>query len=151
MQPPEGFKGAINLLGLRYPSYRFLVIVVGLTVAVAVPKMIESTSGCDKDRVVAGGPQAHRHARSFEERADAVWLAGVVSIFEEANSVRRGAGISRGAEVSMALDHQHAAAAIDRNSSGSDDLGLGRDPLENQPRVKRPGRCSLGAVLECNG
>jgi branched-chain amino acid transport system permease protein len=43
MRAPEGFKGAINLLGLPYPSYRFLVIVVGLAVAVALYVVIHHT------------------------------------------------------------------------------------------------------------
>jgi len=43
MKAPEGFNGAINLLGLLYPSYRFLVIVVGLAVAVALYVVIHHT------------------------------------------------------------------------------------------------------------
>ena len=43
MRAPEGFTGAINLLGLLYPSYRFLVIVVGLAVAVALYVLIHHT------------------------------------------------------------------------------------------------------------
>jgi branched-chain amino acid transport system permease protein len=43
MQPPDGFKGAIDLLGLRYPSYRFLVILVGLLVAAALYVLIHHT------------------------------------------------------------------------------------------------------------
>jgi len=43
MRAPEGFNGAINLLGLLYPSYRFLVIVVGLTVAVLLYVLIHHT------------------------------------------------------------------------------------------------------------
>jgi branched-chain amino acid transport system permease protein len=43
MRAPEAFTGAINLLGLLYPSYRFLVIVVGLTVAVALYVLIHHT------------------------------------------------------------------------------------------------------------
>src|SRR3974377_1763989 len=33
VRPPAGFAGTVNLLGITYPSYRFLVIVVGLAVA----------------------------------------------------------------------------------------------------------------------
>src|SRR5215469_4965648 len=43
MRAPEGFAGAINLLGLLYPSYRFLVIVVGLAVALALYVVIHHT------------------------------------------------------------------------------------------------------------
>jgi branched-chain amino acid transport system permease protein len=43
MRAPEGFKGAINVLGLLYPAYRFLVIVVGLAVAVALYVVIHHT------------------------------------------------------------------------------------------------------------
>ena len=43
MQAPEGFGGAIDLFGLRYPSYRFLVIVVGLAVAVGLYVLIHHT------------------------------------------------------------------------------------------------------------
>jgi branched-chain amino acid transport system permease protein len=40
MRAPQGFNGAINLFGLLYPSYRFLVIVVGLAVAAALYVLI---------------------------------------------------------------------------------------------------------------
>jgi branched-chain amino acid transport system permease protein len=43
MRAPQGFTGAINLMGILYPSYRFLVIVVGLVVAVALYILIHHT------------------------------------------------------------------------------------------------------------
>jgi branched-chain amino acid transport system permease protein len=43
MRAPQGFTGAISLMGILYPSYRFLVIVVGLTVAVALYVLIHHT------------------------------------------------------------------------------------------------------------
>jgi branched-chain amino acid transport system permease protein len=43
MRAPEGFDGAINLLGLLYPAYRLLVIVVGLTVAALLYALIHHT------------------------------------------------------------------------------------------------------------
>ena len=43
MRAPQGFTGAINLIGILYPSYRFLVIVVGLTVAVGLYVLIHHT------------------------------------------------------------------------------------------------------------
>src|SRR3974377_2576611 len=33
MRPPDGFAGSGNILGVTYPSYRFLVIIVGLASA----------------------------------------------------------------------------------------------------------------------
>ncbi len=43
MRAPQGFTGAINLMGILYPSYRFLVIVVGILVAVALYILIHHT------------------------------------------------------------------------------------------------------------
>jgi branched-chain amino acid transport system permease protein len=43
MRAPQGFGGAIDLFGVLYPSYRFLVIVVGLTVAVGLYVLIHHT------------------------------------------------------------------------------------------------------------
>jgi branched-chain amino acid transport system permease protein len=43
MRAPEGLDGAINLLGLLYPAYRLLVIVVGLTVAALLYALIHHT------------------------------------------------------------------------------------------------------------
>ncbi len=43
MRAPQGFGGAINLLGLLYPSYRFLVIVIGLAVAAGLYVLIHHT------------------------------------------------------------------------------------------------------------
>ena len=43
MRAPEGFNGAIDLFGLRYPSYRFLVIIVGLAVACGLYVLIHHT------------------------------------------------------------------------------------------------------------
>ena len=40
MRAPQGFTGAINLIGIPYPSYRFLVIIVGLAVAVGLYVLI---------------------------------------------------------------------------------------------------------------
>ena len=43
MRAPQGFTGAIDLIGIHYPSYRFLVIAVGLTVAVGLYILIHHT------------------------------------------------------------------------------------------------------------
>ncbi len=43
MRAPRGFRGAIDLFGLLYPSYRFLVIMVGLTVAAGLYVLIHHT------------------------------------------------------------------------------------------------------------
>jgi len=43
MRAPQGFTGAINLMGILYPSYRFLVIVVGLVVASGLYVLIHHT------------------------------------------------------------------------------------------------------------
>ena len=43
MRAPQGFTGAINLIGILYPSYRFLVIVVGLFVAAGLYVVIHHT------------------------------------------------------------------------------------------------------------
>jgi branched-chain amino acid transport system permease protein len=43
MRPPPAFRGAIDLFGLRYPSYRFLIIVVGLAVAAGLYVLIHHT------------------------------------------------------------------------------------------------------------
>ena len=43
MRAPEGFTGTVNLLGTMYPSYRFLVIVAGLTVALGLYLLIHYT------------------------------------------------------------------------------------------------------------
>jgi branched-chain amino acid transport system permease protein len=43
MRAPQGFNGAINLFGILYPSYRFLVILVGLVVAVGLHILIHHT------------------------------------------------------------------------------------------------------------
>ena len=43
MRAPQGFTGAINLMGIPYPSYRFLVILVGLFVAVGLHILIHHT------------------------------------------------------------------------------------------------------------
>ena len=36
MRPPDGFSGTVEILGTSYPSYRFLVILAGLLVAVGL-------------------------------------------------------------------------------------------------------------------
>jgi branched-chain amino acid transport system permease protein len=43
MRAPQGFTGAIKLMGILYPSYRFLVIVVGLVVALGLYILIHHT------------------------------------------------------------------------------------------------------------
>ncbi len=43
MRAPQGFTGAISLMGILYPSYRFLVIAVGLMVAVTLYVLIHHT------------------------------------------------------------------------------------------------------------
>ncbi len=43
MRPPQGFGGAIRLFGVLYPSYRFLVIVVGLAMAGSLYFLIQHT------------------------------------------------------------------------------------------------------------
>jgi branched-chain amino acid transport system permease protein len=43
MRAPQGFNGAINLFGILYPSYRFLVILIGLVVAVGLHILIHHT------------------------------------------------------------------------------------------------------------
>lgn len=43
MRAPQHFTGAIDLFGILYPSYRFLVIVVGLAVAVTLYILIHHT------------------------------------------------------------------------------------------------------------
>jgi branched-chain amino acid transport system permease protein len=43
MRAPQGFTGAIDLFGIRYPSYRFLVIAVGLGVAAGLYFLIHHT------------------------------------------------------------------------------------------------------------
>ena len=43
MRAPQGFTGAIDLFGIRYPSYRFLVIMVGLAVAAGLYVLIHHT------------------------------------------------------------------------------------------------------------
>ena len=48
----------------------------------------------------------------------------------------------------MALDHEHAAPAVDGDSGGRDDLWLSRDPLENQPRIEHSRRRGSGPFLE---
>jgi len=43
MNAPDALSGTINLLGLDYPSYRFLIIVVGLLVAAGLYVLIHRT------------------------------------------------------------------------------------------------------------
>jgi len=43
MRAPDGFGGSIDLLGLSYPSYRLLVIVAGLAVALGLYLLIHHT------------------------------------------------------------------------------------------------------------
>src|SRR5262249_28609337 len=43
MRAPQGFTAAINLVGIPYPSYRFLVIMVGLAVAAGLYVLIHHT------------------------------------------------------------------------------------------------------------
>ncbi len=43
MRAPQGFNGPVNLAGVLYPSYRFLVIVVGLAVAAGLYVLIHHT------------------------------------------------------------------------------------------------------------
>jgi len=43
MRAPEGFRGAMNLFGVLYPSYRFLVIAIGLAVAAGLYGLIHHT------------------------------------------------------------------------------------------------------------
>jgi branched-chain amino acid transport system permease protein len=43
MTAPQGFTGTVNLFGSLYPSYRFLVIVAGLVVAIALYILIHHT------------------------------------------------------------------------------------------------------------
>jgi branched-chain amino acid transport system permease protein len=43
MRAPDGFTGTVDILGLLYPSYRFLVIVAGLAVAAALYLLIHYT------------------------------------------------------------------------------------------------------------
>jgi branched-chain amino acid transport system permease protein len=43
MRPPDGFTGTVDLFGALYPSYRFLVIVAGLAVALGLYFLIHYT------------------------------------------------------------------------------------------------------------
>jgi branched-chain amino acid transport system permease protein len=43
MRPPDRFAGTVNIVGMTYPSYRFLVILVGLAVAAALYVIIHHT------------------------------------------------------------------------------------------------------------
>ncbi|MGH7074450.1 MAG: branched-chain amino acid ABC transporter permease, partial [Stellaceae bacterium] len=43
MRPPAGFTGSLNILDMTYPSYRFLVIIVGLAVAAGLYFLIHRT------------------------------------------------------------------------------------------------------------
>ena len=43
MRPPDGFTGTVSLFGALYPSYRFLVIVAGLAVALGMYLLIHYT------------------------------------------------------------------------------------------------------------
>jgi branched-chain amino acid transport system permease protein len=43
MRAPDGFAGTVNLFGALYPSYRFLVIVAGLAVALGLYLLIHHT------------------------------------------------------------------------------------------------------------
>jgi branched-chain amino acid transport system permease protein len=43
MRAPQGFNGPVNLAGVLYPSYRFLVILVGLAVAAGLYFLIHHT------------------------------------------------------------------------------------------------------------
>jgi branched-chain amino acid transport system permease protein len=43
MRPPDGFAGTVTFLGITYPSYRFLVIAVGLAVAAGLYLIIHHT------------------------------------------------------------------------------------------------------------
>jgi branched-chain amino acid transport system permease protein len=43
MRAPQGFTGAIDVVGIAYPSYRFLVIAVGLAVALGLYVLIHHT------------------------------------------------------------------------------------------------------------
>ena len=45
----------------------------------------------------------------------------------------------------VAFDDQYAAAAIDGDARGRDDLRLRRNSLENEPRIKHFRRRDLGA------
>jgi hypothetical protein len=51
----------------------------------------------------------------------------------------------------MDFDDQHAAAAVDSNAGGRDNLQLGRNPLENQPRIERSRRRTLGPITWSDG
>jgi branched-chain amino acid transport system permease protein len=57
MRAPQGFTGAINLMGILYPSYRFLVIVVGIIVAVALYILIHHTKIGMLTRAGAANPR----------------------------------------------------------------------------------------------
>jgi branched-chain amino acid transport system permease protein len=57
MRAPQGFTGAINLIGILYPSYRFLVIVVGLVVAVGLYVLIHHTKVGMLTRAGAANPR----------------------------------------------------------------------------------------------
>jgi branched-chain amino acid transport system permease protein len=43
MRAPDGFTGTVSVFGAQYPAYRFLVIVVGLAIAVALYILIHHT------------------------------------------------------------------------------------------------------------
>jgi branched-chain amino acid transport system permease protein len=60
MSAPQGFTGTVDLFGALYPSYRFLVIVAGLAVAIALYILIHHTrvgmlirAGASNPRMVA--------------------------------------------------------------------------------------------------
>ena len=60
MRPPAGFTGTVDVLGVVYPSYRFLVIGAGLAVAAALYVLIHHTrvgmlirAGASNPRMVA--------------------------------------------------------------------------------------------------
>jgi branched-chain amino acid transport system permease protein len=60
MRAPDGFTGTVNLFGALYPSYRFLVIVTGLSVVIGLYLLIHHTrigmlirAGASNARMVA--------------------------------------------------------------------------------------------------
>ena len=112
---------------------------VGLAVVVDIGEMENIAPSHDKDTVAEACGDAHCVDKAVRERVDPVRLAVLVVVAEHENAVAGIALVRRLPMVRIALDGPDAAAGIDIDACGCDDLGRFGEQPDSSTRIKRPG------------
>ena len=139
----------MRIIGLRCQSVTIGRSLVGLPVAVGVAQAKDSSRRGHVDPALPIDRQAHRPARSFEKRADAVGAAVAIGILENSDPVGGRPGVVLRAKVRVAFDRQHSAPIVDRNARGRDDLGLDGEQLDGQSSIDGLGISSPRQQATC--